>query len=60
MPNLRMVSLGYCFFCNGDEWLVDLFFCGDVVSNAGGEHDGPFEPHEIPEEMKKIIEYFFV
>jgi hypothetical protein len=37
-------------------WLV----CGDVVSNAGGEHDGPFEPHEIPEEMRKIIEYFFV
>jgi hypothetical protein len=57
MPNLRMFSLGYCFFVmemNG--WFV----CGDVVSNAGGEHDGPFEPHEIPEEMRKIIEYFFV
>jgi hypothetical protein len=32
---------------------------GNVESNAGGEHEGACEPHEIPEEMRKIIEYFF-
>jgi hypothetical protein len=37
--------------------LTGLGKCG--VKNVGGEHEGACEPHEIPKEMKKIIEYFF-
>jgi hypothetical protein len=36
--------------------LIVLGKCG--VKNSGGEHEGACVPHEIPEEMKKIIEYF--
>jgi hypothetical protein len=37
--------------------LIGLGECG--FKNSGGEHEGAFEPHEIPEEMRKIIEYFW-
>jgi hypothetical protein len=36
--------------------LTGLGKCG--VKNAGGEDEGACESHEIPKEMKKIIEYF--